>query len=99
MRFFFRPLNTDMEFVETLDSSIEVIANTCAEVVIEAKRQNTFISDIHIKPDDPLNSKVIVSSIIDESNRKFILYLRNLDTSRNTNVRVTFVESIDMVNM
>lgn len=92
MIFVLRPINP-MEFIEQMDEPVEVKADDYKLVVVRAKRQGTAITGIHVKPDDPSNSKVIVSSIVDETPGLVNVYLRNLDKINNTSVMISFVES------
>lgn len=96
MLFFLRPLDETREFVEQYDPSpVTVKAGENATlVVLRAKRQNAYITGIHIKPADPMNSRVIVASIDDESPKLVNVYLRNLDPLNNYDVMISYVESV-----
>ncbi len=93
MRFSFRPIDPNFEFFEQIEGPIKVPSDNYVLVPLQAKRPNTMISEIHVDPVDPSNSKVIVAAIVPQSGTLINLYLRNLDTRSDSNVMVSYLQS------
>ncbi|MHA4413351.1 hypothetical protein ACX163_19335 [Bacillus cereus] len=95
MIFQFRPFNSEKETVVNYEKNpITLAAGDHQSAALEAKRGNTFISAVHVKPENPDSSHVIVPSIIDDADMKIVtVYLRNLHPTQPAKVNITFLES------
>ncbi|MEH7856502.1 hypothetical protein V7652_29195 [Bacillus thuringiensis] len=95
MIFQIRPLYPGKETVEIYDKNpIVLTGGAHTSAVFQAKRGNTFISAIHVKPENPDLSHVIVPSVVDDADGTIVtVYLRNLHPTQETKVNITFVES------